>query len=117
MREEGATIGTAGEIAREIAREMAAEPSYKEPCAEFLKFRELLDANGIPWHDASEHQEGEGYSWHMHRTHGEGFSIIYGRWSYGAQAGLLEARVDGVPDVTGWLTADEAFEMVRELES
>lgn len=101
------------EIAREIAREMAAEPSYEEPSAEFLKFRELLEAAGIPWHDASEHHVGDGYAYHMHRTHGDGFSVIYGRGSYGARAGLLEARVDGVPDVTGWLTAEEAFEMVE----
>lgn len=108
-------IPTVEEIEREIARETAEEPSYAEPCAEFLKFRELLDGAGIPWHDDSEHIEGEGYSWHMRRTHGDGFSVIYGRGSYGAPAGLLEARVDGVPDVTGWLTAEEAFEMVRGL--
>lgn len=101
------------EIAREIARWMAEEPSYEEPNSEFLKFRELLDDAGILWHDASEHHEGEGYSWHMHRTHGDGFSVIYGRGSYGAKAGLLEARIDGRPDVDGWLTAEEAFEMVE----
>ena len=89
------------------------EESFEKPCAEFLKFRELLDAAGIPWHDASEHCEGDGYSWHMHRTHGDGFSVIYGRGSYGARSGLLEAQVRGIPDVTGSLTAEEAFEMVK----
>ena len=117
MSGKGVMVGTAEEIAREIARKLSDEQrGYAEPCAEFVKFRELLDDAGIPWNDFSEHIVGDGYEWHMHRTHGDGFSVIYGRGSSGAQAGLLEARVDGVPDVTGWLTADEAFEMVRGLQ-
>ena len=91
----------------EIARENDA---YREPCPEFLKFRKMLDAAGIPWHDAS----GDSPYFIMHRTHGEGFSVIYGRGSYGCEAGLLEASIEGVPDVTGYLTAAEAFKMVKE---
>jgi hypothetical protein len=116
MSGKGVMVGTEEEIAREIARKLYDERrGHAEPCDEFLKFRKLLDGAGIPWHDASTHIEGDGYSYHMHRTHGDGFSVIYGIGSYGREAGLLEARVEG--DVTGWLTAEEAFEMVRELES
>ena len=82
---------------------------FKTPCDEFLRFRELLDAEGIPWHDAS-----EASALHtMHRTHGDGFSVIWGRHSYGGCWGLLEARIDGMRDVQGWLTADEALALVK----
>lgn len=88
----------------------AENAAYIEPCEEFVKFRKLLDEAGIPWHDAS----GDDEYFVMHRTHGEGFSVIYGRGSYGRDEGLLEAQVKGVKDVTGYLTAEDALKMVKE---
>ena len=92
---------------KEIARENDA---YREPCLEFLKFRKMLDVAGVPWQDASSDDP----YFIMHRTHGKGFSVIWGRGSYGREEGLLEAKIEGVPDVTGYLTAAEAFKMVKE---
>ena len=80
---------------------------------EFAKFRRLLDMNGIPWHDAS--------GTLVHRTHGEGFSCIYGFGTYGYPDGLLELALgkgdgcsDSMMEPVGHLTADEAFKMVSE---
>lgn len=79
------------------------------PCDEFLKFRELLDKAGIEWHDASDTELLP--RWVMYRTHGNGFSCIFGTNSYGMGQGLLELQCSGVPDVTGYLTAQEAFDL------
>ena len=73
---------------------------YREPCAEFVKFR---------W-DATDSCD----YYTMHRTHGGWFSVIYGNHSYGAKFGLLEAMVNGMKDVEGWLTAEEAFSLVKD---
>ncbi len=94
-----------------LAQVQAENDKYREPCAEFLKFRELLDGAGIPWHDATDSCD----YFTMHRTHGDGFSVIYGKHGYGASMGLLEARIDGRKDVDGWLTAEQAFELVKEV--
>lgn len=84
--------------------------AYLSPCEEFFKFRRLLDKAKIPWHDASDLNA----YFTMHRTHGDGFSVVYGRASYGREEGLLEAMIDGIEDVTGYLTAEEAFALVKE---
>lgn len=88
----------------------ARNAAYAEPCGEFVKFRELLDRGVVPWQDDSTIDP----YFTMHRTHGDGFSVIWGRGSFGCDANLLEARVKGVPEVTGYLTAEEAFKMIRE---
>ena len=88
--------------------------TYIEPCKEFVELRRLLDKADIPWHDASEHIVGNCYSHHIHRTHGDGFSVIYGNGSYGCEVGLLEVRISSVLGVTGYITAKQAFEMIKE---
>lgn len=82
------------------------------PCAEFLKFRELLDKAGIKWHDASDTELLP--RWGMYRTHGDGFSCIYGTGSYGMERGLLELQCSNMVDVEGHLTAHEAFDLCAE---
>lgn len=86
---------------------------FREPCAEFVKFRTLLDDAGIEWWDATDSCD----YFTMHRTHGDWFSVIYGNHSYGAKFGLLEAMVKGMKDVEGWLTAEEAFSLVKDRRS
>lgn len=83
--------------------------AYMEPCREFTRFRELLDATGIEWHDASDLNP----ICPLHRTHGEGFSVIWGAVSFGREFGLLEAKLDGMEEV-GHLTAEDAFNLCRE---
>ena len=83
--------------------------AYLKPCREFAKLRKLLDAAGIQWEDASEPDP----VFPIHRTHGDGFSAIWGAGSYGREFGLLEVMVAGGDgDPVGWLTADEALELV-----
>lgn len=82
--------------------------AYREPCGEFIKLRELLDAAGIPWSDASTIQD----YYVMHRTHGDGFSVIYGFGSYGCEDRLLEVITANEIGATGNLTAVEAFRHV-----
>jgi hypothetical protein len=82
---------------------------YRQPCPEFVKFRELLDKAGIPWSDASEVKP----YYIMHRTLGDGFSVIYGHGSYGSDEGLLELSYIGEDDVIGHLTAEEVFQIIN----
>lgn len=96
-------------------------------CEEMIKFRELLDANGIEWWDASTkyHEEYLGI-FKIDRTHFHhrdyGWSVINGYGTFGGiesvsigNRGLLELMSNAVNDgePVGWLTAEEAFALVK----
>ncbi len=88
---------------------------------EMVKFRKMLDADGIEWHDASTLDE---YTiWRTHFTHrGDRWSVIHGRGTYGGLSafngvdhGLLELMSDDVNggEPIGWLTAEQVMAYVR----
>jgi len=74
---------------------------------EFEALRDMLDAEGIDWHDNSDSL--------FHRTQGEHagrrFSAIFGFGSYGWQSGLLEVRMDSDEPI-GWITASDAMSLI-----
>ena len=75
--------------------------------AEFEALRDMLDSEGIEWHDNSDEV--------FHRTQGEHkgrrFSAIFGYGSYGHERGYLEVRMDEDEPI-GWLTASDALEWI-----
>lgn len=89
---------------------------------EMIKFRKLLDANGIEWHDASDPADDP---LRIDRTHFEynrfHYSVIHGYGTYGGYSffrdkdeellELMSNSVDGGNPV-GWLTADEAIQII-----
>lgn len=87
---------------------------YPKRTGEMDKLREMLDINGIPWVDVS--------NWRLQiqRTHipesGDKckVSIICGKNSFGGSSGYLEAW-DMDHDPVGWLTAEEAYEYIKEI--
>lgn len=97
-------------------------------CKEMKKLRKWLDDNKIPWLDASDCSKlGGQVSWWMCRTHfrikDDEVSVINGYGSYGGitpyrgkgkNQGLLEIMCSWIPDVTGYLTADEVIKIMEE---
>ena len=49
-----------------------------------------------------------------HSGHGRFLSVIEGYGTYGADCDRLEIMLEGANDVTGWLTADEVFEIIKK---
>ena len=99
-------------------------------CEEMIKFRELLDANGIEWWDSStkyHNEEEEDYLgiFKIDRTHFHhrdyDWSVINGYGTFGgygyfkSNAGFLELMSNAVNEgnPVGWLTAEEAFALVK----
>ena len=84
---------------------------------EMIKFRKLLDDEGITWHDASDKDVLDIY--HIDRTHftycGYNWSVVHGRGTFGENQGLLEMMSNAVNDgdPLGWLTANEVFAYVK----
>ena len=89
---------------------------------EMIKFRKLLDENGIEWHDASDPVED---FYRIDRTHFEynkfHYSVIHGCGTYGGYSiwdnrdeGLLELMSNAINrgNPIGWLTADEAIQII-----
>jgi hypothetical protein len=86
---------------------------------EMVKFRQMLDDNGIEWVDNSSLD-----SYPVHRTHfqyrGYMWSVIHGYGSYGGYScfeedkGLLELMSEAIDggEPRGWLTAEEAIKLV-----
>ena len=95
--------------------------------AEMIKFRMLLDNAGIEWRDASALDDIE---FPITRTHfvfkGYHWSVIHGRGTYGGinsfnegrDEGLLELMSNAVNegDPIGWLTAEDAMQIIFEAE-
>lgn len=93
---------------------------------EMIKFRKLLDENGIEWHDASDlADELPDELFRIERTHFEynrfHYSVIHGYGSYGGYSiwdgrdeGLLELMSNAINEGSpvGWLTADEAMQII-----
>lgn len=91
---------------------------------EMIKFRNMLDAANIEWHDASAkgvltpidrtHFTYRGYDWSV--IHGFG---SYGGWSYSyPDEGLLELMSNAVNggNPIGYLTAEQAMICLKEAE-
>lgn len=97
---------------------------------EMIKFRKLLDENGIKWEDASTKEKPllDGFDFHIDfhidRTHftykGNNWSVIHGFGTYGGYSnferdkGLLELMSNAVNggEPVGYLTADQAMRLV-----
>ena len=90
---------------------------------EMIKLRQMLDAEGIKWHDKSD-KERNLYS--IDRTHfdyrGYSFSAIHGYATYGGYSSwtgkddekielMTNAYNDGNP--VGWLSAEEVMRIVK----
>ena len=72
---------------------------------EMKRFRNLLDAMGIEWEDNSEPS--------IIRTKGHDWSVIFGEFTYGASAGLLEVwNYETMEEPEGWHDALEALLLV-----
>lgn len=88
---------------------------YSKPCAEMLRFQELLDAEGVKW------RRNDNLSIGIFRTQGTmeagcrrvRFSVVCGYGAYGAGDGLLELMVD-YNEPTGYLTADETLSRIKQ---
>ena len=89
---------------------------------EMQLFRQMLDAEHIKWHDASEPEDSLCYICRTHFEYrGYDWSVIYGFGTYGGPSylyddkGLLELMSNAVGDGNpiGWLTAKEAMQYVR----
>ena len=95
-------------------------------CDEMQKLRDKLDANNIPWEDASTKDSGsKDVDWWMCRTHfqykGHGWSVIHGYGSYGGinpygdmSGQLLEVMSDalgGEPE--GYCIADYIWDLME----
>ena len=95
------------------------------PCREMMRFRDMLDAEGVPWHDDSDPA--------ICRTHSNEtmaikviskgkeatsermlFSVINGEFTYGGHEGLLEVWMPWMADPQGHYTAEGAMELVRK---
>lgn len=81
------------------------------PNREMLRLRDMLDAAGIEWHDASDEI--------MCRTNDTGgcgwtFSAICGRHAYGTIELWTNTMLDNKLDPIGLSTAEEAFALIRE---
>lgn len=83
---------------------------------EISKLKAILDNKRIPYNvhawGMDENEIGEGY--HLHVCKGEvTYSFLLSRWSYGSEEGLIEFY-DFVEEPTGYLTADECMEIIKQ---
>lgn len=90
-------------------------------CEEMKRFREYLDHNNIEWVNVTYSCE-ESEKYNLYRTQflhkNKKVSVINGYGSYGGfsllsgkNEGLLEVMIEGSNPV-GWLTCDEAIELI-----
>jgi len=103
-------------------------------CDEMKKFRKILDDNNIAWQDKSvtylSDELRREIVMYICRTHFEYkqkfWSVINGFGTYGGYFGLNNDCLDGTDNVglleimgdddpIGWLTADEAWNLIQEL--
>lgn len=85
---------------------------------EISKLRYFLDDKQIPYEvrdwGMDESKKWEGYNLHVHS--GEiTYSFLLSKGSYGREKGLIEFY-NFNEEPTGWLTADECMEIIKELE-
>lgn len=94
-------------------------------CKEMKKLRKWLDDNNIQWEDKSEGHTSGSLKWWMCRTWftigNHRVSVINGCGSYGGgwplnkrNLGLLEIMCSWLPDVEGYLKADDVIKIVEE---
>lgn len=98
---------------------------------EMVKFRKMLDENGIKWEDASTQNTVNPFDclleidrFHIDRTHfqyrGYDWSVVHGFGTYGGHSsfekdkGLLELMSNAVDsgEPVGYLTAEQAMDLV-----
>ena len=95
----------------------------KEPMApnwQMMRLRDMLDREGIPWHDASDHLFCRTQSDEVKTVYDEKgrprdhmlFSVVCGPYSYGGREDLLEVLMAGSDEPVGYLDAERIMQMV-----
>jgi len=87
---------------------------------EIRKLAQLLHEAGIPFELLTYDALGvclkipSCEAWYEDRAEGRSISVIQNVCSYGGREGLLEVWTRGDSDVKGWLTADQALQLIRK---
>ena len=92
-----------------------------KPNRRMRMLRDMLDAEGIPWHDASSEWMCRTHSDEVREVTREGkthearlFSVICGYGAYGSQCGLLECWTSAMEEPEGYMNAYQAMQAIRE---